>query len=371
MPTTTGGAAQSGAPEEKRPSNTVELEDGRQCWRFWVPAYVLEQFAETIGQRGVALYCSLAWWLCRRAPHRRPKLAEIGQRAGCSRATVWRGLKELETAGLVEIVPQVGPTGRRPHKIRLVHPAGVTEEDEDSGMGSAGGINMSARRAQPERAARSNCARGALDLSAPSLFNKDPNVCVNGNDTHTSDPSLPKNAPSPPAPEEFSRRWMEFLRGGTPNWRASHKEESYWVGGALIAQGWTLAELVETLAAPERPVNEWPREYAARHGAEALKAVRESAKAVEQRQQRAKGQQSATAKLAACLRLHSEYDKLPADRRAAIEAEVLQLRPELVARPGILRLMALEIFSSQVAGDSAAPANSSPATADNGRAAAE
>lgn len=139
---------------ERRPSNTVELEDGRQCWRFWLPAYVLEQFAERIGQRGIALYCSLAWWVTRRAPHHRPKLVEIGRRAGCSRATVWRGLKELESAGLIEIVPQLGPTGRRPHKIRLIHPEGVSEEDEDSGTGLAGGSNLSARRAQVERAER-------------------------------------------------------------------------------------------------------------------------------------------------------------------------------------------------------------------------
>lgn len=147
-------AAQGDDKPDRRPSNTVELEDGRQCWRLWVPAYVLEQFADDIGSRGIALYNSLAWWVCRRAPHRRPSLAEIGKRAGCSRATVWRGLKELETVGLIEIVPQIGPTGRRPHKIRLVHPAGVAEEEDDDGTPVAGGSKLSARRAQPERAYR-------------------------------------------------------------------------------------------------------------------------------------------------------------------------------------------------------------------------
>lgn len=340
-----GAKSEDNRPEQ-RPSNTVELEDGRQCWRFWVPAYVLEQFAEVIGQRGVALYCSLAWWLCRRAPHRRPKLAEIGQRAGCSRATVWRGLKELEAVGLVEIVPQVGPTGRRPHKIRLVHPEGVSEDDDDSGTRSAGGVN----------------------LSAPSVSTQDLNVCVNGTDTHTRDPASPENPLVVSDAEKFSENWMAALGPGARGWRADQRKESAAVAGALLERGWTLEELLGGIADPNRDTWEWPRVFAARYTASALKAVRGSAKAAEERQNRATAAERAREERATAAQTAAQYDDLPLGERERWEREAVQLRPHTAQHPSIVRLLAIDLFAGSAAGQLGSAADAAELPTGNGRA---
>jgi hypothetical protein len=328
---------------ERRPSNTVELEDGRECWRFWVPAYVLERYAARIGQRGVALYCSLAWWLCRRAPHRRPTLAELGGRAGCSRATVWRGLRSLAHVGLIEIIPQLGPTGRRPHLIRLVHPTGVEPEDEDSGMEDAGGIKMSARRAQDERAARSICNIRALNLSAPTLFNQDLNVCVNSPETHTPDPAPPEDIPEDADEKIFSREWMKFLQPGAAAWTAAHEVESRWCGRMLLSRGWTLPELLATVSDPLRCPSEWPREYAERHGAQALRTARGSAQAVQERQERAQSLQSARLEAAQRGAEKAHFEALPAAKRLELEARILTGRPALSSHPAIVAKLAAEL----------------------------
>lgn len=131
--------------------NVAEVEDGREERRLWIPRY-LGEYADRIGDTGQAIYLSLAWWITDDAPHHRPSLREIGQRAGCSRATVWRTLKLLEASGLVELVGRIDQTGRRAHKIRLTTPPEKRKKPPDSGTPVAGAPILSAPRAQDERA---------------------------------------------------------------------------------------------------------------------------------------------------------------------------------------------------------------------------
>jgi hypothetical protein len=139
-------------PDRPPRQNQYEVIDGRDVWRFWVPEYVPSQYAAKIKGTGLAIYQSLAWWTCRAAPHHRPSLREIGAMAGLSRATVWRVLKVLVANQLIAIEPNLGPTGRRAHRIRLIHPPGILEQIGSHGAESAGALNLSAPRAQPERA---------------------------------------------------------------------------------------------------------------------------------------------------------------------------------------------------------------------------
>lgn len=335
------------SPEDQsdRPkANTFEIEEGREHWRFWMPRYIVGLFAGEIGQRGVALYCSLAWWLTSDAPHHRPTLKEIGLRAGCSRATVWRGLKTLKTAGLIEVAEQITQTGRRAHKIRLVHPAGAREYEERFGTQSAGGSNLSAPRAQDERAARSKCARGARNLSAPSGSNLDPTVCVNAAHTHTEDALTPEPKPLQADVEEFVCRWMAALPPGAAQWTGAHVKESADVAKQLLEGGWLLAELLTSLADPARARGEWPREYAARHGAAALLAARRSAPEAQERQRRTQTLEQARAETARRLASKARYDALDQARKTQIEAELVKANPLLAHHPGFLAIMAAEKF---------------------------
>jgi len=355
-------APDDGAP--RAPSNTFELEEGREHFRFWMPRYVVGLFSEQLGQRGIALYASLAWWLCSDAPHHRPTLKEIGHRAGCSRSTVWRGLKELQQIGVIRITEQIGAAGRRAHKITLVHPEGAKEYELRHGAEFAGDVNLSARRAQSDHAERSNCARGALNLKPPSGSNLDPNVCVN-TDTHTHARAVPPTDTT--ATEEieiFSARWMERLAPGAPHWREQHEQESRWAAAELLRLGWTLAELLEALEAPERLCNEWPREFVARHDAVALKAARRSAAARRAWQTRSQTLERARTETARRMTMKERYDALSAERRAELEAEAIRAQPSIATRPGFVAMLALDLFAAQLGDDdSAPPAGDQAATA--------
>lgn len=276
-------------------SNTYELVEGRTNYRMWVPRYINGQFATRIGDGGIAVYSSLAWWLTSDAPHHRPTLTEIGQHAGCSRATVWRVLKVLVANGLIELVPTIGTTGRRAHQIRLVHPQEVTGKSEESGIGVAGGSNLSAPRAQDERAARSNRARGALNPSAPSDCESDLKVCVNApaGDTHTSAP--PQQIVTLGEIADFVVAWQAALKGGSARFVKSQTEEARIWAPQLLALGWTLPELLAEVARPSRAANEWPREFAARLGAPKRQTGLNPAEVAEQAHKRAEEAQRLSA----------------------------------------------------------------------------
>jgi hypothetical protein len=299
----------------KTRSNTYELVEGRTNYRMWVPRYINGQFASRIGDGGIAVYSSLAWWLTSDAPHHRPTLTEIGQHAGCSRATVWRVLKVLVANGLVELLPAIESTGRRAHRIRLVHPPEVCPSEASDGTEFAGGSNLSAPSAQDERAARSNRARGALNPSAPSGLNKDLNVCEGENHTHTPDPPSAGGKPTSADVKKFSEAWMAALPPGTANWRADHAEEAAWCAGLLLSRGWTLQALLMHVSDPQRSPHEWPREYAARLGPCPPKAARTPAKVVEEAQRRSQ-----------------EAERLSAEQQTAEWHERMKILRERLAR---------------------------------------
>jgi hypothetical protein len=277
--------------------NTYELVEGRTNYRMWVPRYINGAFAARIGDGGIAVYSSLAWWLTSDAPHHRPTLTEIGQHAGCSRATVWRVLKVLLRYQLIELLPAIEATGRRAHRIRLIHPPEVIERDRELGTEIAGGSNLSAPRAQDERAARSNCARGALNPSAPSGLNQDLTVCEPKTDTHTPDPPSPKSAEHQAAANEFAAKWAAALVTGAPAYRIAVVQEARQVAELLLGRGWTLPELLERLADPQRWPNEWPRVFAERLGPTPTRAAPEPSREARTLQQRS--QAAATAAAAA------------------------------------------------------------------------
>lgn len=152
MQDTSSGAAQGDHDDERPPHGGIEMGDERDNWRFWMPRYVVGLYSEQLGQRGVALYASLAWWLCSDAPHHRPTLTEIGKRAGCSRSTVWRGLKILAEIGIIRIDEQKAVVGRRAHKITLTHTPEAREYERRFGTPVAGDGNLTSPSAQIERA---------------------------------------------------------------------------------------------------------------------------------------------------------------------------------------------------------------------------
>lgn len=193
-------------------------------------------------------------------------------------------------------------------------------------------------------------------------------MCVNGTDTHTRDPASPENPLVVSDAEKFSENWMAALGPGARGWRADQRKESAAVAGALLERGWTLEELLGGIADPNRDTWEWPRVFAARYTASALKAVRGSAKAAEERQNRATAAERAREERATAAQTAAQYDDLPLGERERWEREAVQLRPHTAQHPSIVRLLAIDLFAGSAAGQLGSAADAAELPTGNGRA---
>lgn len=191
-------------------------------------------------------------------------------------------------------------------------------------------------------------------MSARSGSNSDPTVCVNERvHTHSAPPPLHSDDLATAA-QDFSRQWVAALPSGSQSWLRDQAKESAEVAAELLGAGWTLAELLTDLSAADRLPREWPREYAARHGPEALKAARRSAKEAEERERRATTLDQERKEIARRVSLNAQFEALPPDQMAALTDQVLKSRPDLAKRPGIVRVLAFDLFAEQLAGDGVA-----------------
>lgn len=141
---------------------------------------------------------------------------------------------------------------------------------------------------------------------------------------------------------------MERLPGGARRWVSSHAREAGHAAAELLDAGWQLDELLEAVAAPGRNRREWPREFVARHGAEQLGAKRRKARADEERSRKAEGARQAATAAQQQLALYARFDALPAERRAALEARVVDAYPSQSRHPGMLRLLAIGMMEAQI-----------------------
>lgn len=255
---TPAGEREPDSPEVR--PNTYELIDGRKCLVYWIPRYIVGLYAERIGQRGLSIYCSLAWWVTSDAPHHRPTLAEIGRMAGSSRSTVWRGLKVLEEHNLIRITPQVGKTGRRAHVIQLTHPPDAADYESSFGTPSAGGNNLTPPRAQDDTSARSKRARGAPKLSAPSAING--SFGEEGGEAAAPAPPPPSAQPEEEsAAGRLAAQWLALIAVRGKDVVNAHREEAAPMLAELLRRGWPEAILRAAIDDPNRDRFEWPRQF--------------------------------------------------------------------------------------------------------------
>jgi len=360
--TTPVSGGQHGNPRPPRvPQNARRTRDKRRTEKLWIPTY-LPNYVDQVGEVAIVVYMLLARACCYGWEPRWPSIAQLARMIGKSRSTAERALRALREVGLIETEECLDEFGQHSNFWDLTDPFDLREKLDSPGAPLAGAVSDDGGAPSAATAPPVSDDGGAPSaVTAPPLGeDKDLNVCEREH-THTPDPDLPPTAPDLADAEKFCAAWMRALPPGKPGFRAEQEEESRWAGALLLSRGWTIVELLRSLADPERDPYEFPSAFAKRHGPNELREARKAATSSETRQERAQTRQTALSERAAQARLSAAYDALPAEERAALEEKAGQTLPPFARRPTLLRLKALELFAAQT---STAPAIAGAVDAD-------
>lgn len=330
----------------RAPAWARRTRDRRLCQESWIPAY-LPDYTEQVGPVAIVLYMLLSRACVPRWEPRWPSVAQLGAMIGVSRSTAERALRALRVVGLIETEACCDEAGQHSNYWDLTDPFDLRGKLDSPGTPDAGAVT-------PDGAPPSPLTGGDVipDGGAPSPLTAPPlrsegskSVCVEEG-THTPC-AAPTSEEDTGAATRIAARWCAHLPPGAPNWQSAQRAEIAWEAAELLRLGWTEGQLLASIEEPARDRREWPREWAGRHGVEVLKAANRPAEAARARHSHAQTLEQGRSEVARRLAMKAEFDRLSSERQGEILAGLVAERPELKARPGILRMLAEDVAAAE------------------------